>query len=275
MSDLNFKTINPREDEFFKDGVIYCKTCKTARTVTSPDGQMIVRCACECMTKAYNEEVKRKEQARRMERLNFLKRNSLLGPRYINSSFNNLDLERPESFKIAVSRCQKYCLNWDKIYSKGLGIYIFGDTGTGKTKLTACICNYLLERNVTVLVTNFLEISKRLRAAFQSGQETEEQLIREFVDVDLLILDDIGTEKLMKGDSESFMQERIYDIINRRYVNFKPIIFSSNYSLQQLLNERGLMEKTVDRISAISSAVIHLDGSSYREVELRREEKLF
>ena len=67
------------------------------------------------------------------------------------------------------------------------------------------------------------------------------------------------------------MQEKIYDIINRRYANKMPTIFTSNYSIQDLINDRGLEVKTADRIAEMSNAVIKLEGTSYRETMLRRK----
>ena len=268
-------TLKPRADEYLKDGVIFCEKCHTPRSWTSPDGEMQGYCACACMKESYTKRIEEERQRQKMEWLNQLKRNSLLGRRYENSSFDKLDLNRPESFIRAKTRCEKFCANWYEVEERGLGMYLFGPSGTGKTELTACICNYLLEKKVTVLVTNFLEVSKRLRSAFTTGQETEEEIIKRFAEVALLIIDDIGTEKVVKGESETFMQERIYDIINRRYVNMKPTIFTSNYSIEELINERGVIQKTVDRINEMSSAVMRLEGSSYRSTKIKQEEKIF
>ena len=50
-----------------------------------------------------------------------------------------------------------------------------------------------------------------------------------------------------------------------------PTIFTSNYSIQDLINDRGLEVKTADRIAEMSNAVIKLEGTSYRETMLRRK----
>ena len=61
------------------------------------------------------------------------------------------------------------------------------------------------------------------------------------------------------------MQTVLFDIINERYNQGKPTIFSSNYSLNELVNLRGISEKTVDRISGMTSgAVIKIEGKSRR-----------
>ena len=57
----------------------------------------------------------------------------------------------------------------------------------------------------------------------------------------------------------------IFDIINKRYNNKKATIFSSNHSLNELINKSGIAEKTVDRISEMASgAVMKIEGASLR-----------
>lgn len=273
---FNLEPIILREDEYLDNGIIYCRHCRTPRSWKSDDGEMSGRCACACQSKAFEEEQARNKAEERMRELNRLKRNSLLGERYKNSSFDKLDLNRPQSFVRAVERCKKFCENWKEVKKRGLGIYLYGDSGLGKTELTACICNNLLEKYVTVLVTSFIELSKRIRASFQSGNyETEEEIIDMFASVDLLILDDIGTDKMRKGEEDTFMQNRVYDVINRRYVKLLPTVFTSNYSINALLEERGIMSKTIDRINQMVHAIIHLEGTSYRQVKVEQETKVF
>lgn len=263
-----------KADEYFgKDGLIFCKHCNTPRTWISDDGSFKVRCLCKCQKDKQQELEKQIQAALEFEKIKSLKELSLLGRRYTNSSFENLDMNRPQSFVKAVKRCKSYCDNWDLVKKQGYGIYLFGSVGTGKTELVACICNALVARLVPVIITNFLEISKKLRDSYNREVETENEIISRLAKVELLIIDDIGSEKLVKNNKESFMQEKIYDIVNRRYINKMPTIFTSNYSIQQLIDERGLEIRTADRIAEMSNAVMKLDGSSYRETKIIKEQK--
>ena len=63
---------------------------------------------------------------------------------------------------------------------------------------------------------------------------------------------------------ENWLQEKIYDIINSRYIDLKPVIFSSNYSIEQLA-ERGFMEKTIDRVSEMSTAIMKIQEKNFRK----------
>ena len=148
----------------------------------------------------------------------------------------------------------------------GHGIYLFGVKGTGKTHLTACIANELLKKCVPVLLTNLFEISKSLKSTFGKGStSTERAVIERLSNVDFLFLDDIGTEIFTKNSADTWMQTVLFDIINERYNQGNPTVFSSNYSLNELINLRGISEKTVDRISGMTSgAVMKIEGKSRR-----------
>ena len=262
------QTFELREDEYLKDGLIYCKNCNTPRQCFV-EKNVTFRCACECRRKKYEEEEERKRLELEIERLKALKKNSLLGKRYENSTFETLDRNRPESFLNAVKRCEDYCNKWQEVKEKGLGLYIFGDVGTGKTELSACIVNCLLSKLVPVLITNFLEISKRIRASYNIENETEESIILKFANIDFLILDDLGVENIKNDSDNSFLQEKIFDIVNLRYINKRPTIFTSNYSIEKLLKEKGLQRRIVERIADMSNARFELRGESYRNGRLK------
>ena len=73
---------------------------------------------------------------------------------------------------------------------------------------------------------------------------------------------------------DMWMQEKVFEVINARYIEQKPIIFTANYSLKELIEERGIAKRTVDRIMEMCE-VIRLDGASYRIVAMKNREKLF
>lgn len=270
---MEIKDFELKDDEYIKDDLIFCKTCNTPRLWKSEDGEIVTKCLCSCQTKARDISIEAEKAKQKMLKLERLRINSLLGTKYKNSSFENLDLKRPNSFVVASKRCKKFCDNWELVKSEGCGIYLFGTVGTGKTELSACICNYLMQRYIPVLITNFLEVSKDLRASYHANNESEMQIIDKLTNIDLLVIDDIGTEKLVKQDgSNSFMQEKVFDIINLRYINKMPTIFTSNYSLNQLITERGFEQKVVDRIAEMSQAVIKLEGTSYRRELVNRNQ---
>lgn len=248
-----------------EDGLLYCKDCHTLRVTKEIVPMLNKRMPvwCECMKEKERKEKERESQLRKMAHLSRLKSASLLGERYSDVSFDKTDLAINESFIKAYNRCKKYCEITDTALEKGYGIYLFGDSGTGKTHLTACMCNELINQFQECLFTNFFEISKLIRATWNKNN-TSPDIIKKICEVDFLFIDDLGTEKLQRNGEDNWLQDQVFDIINKRYNNRKPTIFSSNYSLNELITDRGMMQKTVDRINEMSTATIKLTGSSYR-----------
>jgi DNA replication protein DnaC len=251
-----------REDEYLKDEVIYCKSCNTARMFIH--GNFRVRCLCKCQGEAQKRaEEEAKERERLKEIANYQKA-SLIGERYKNARFETAETGHNATFDAAYIRCKKYCEVSDKVLSGGLGIYIYGDKGTGKTHLTACMANALIQQRRQVLFTNFAEISKLLRSTFGKKNESEAGYISRLATIDFLFIDDLGTERVQTKDGDLWLQEKIFDVLNKRYNNRKPTVFTSNYSLQELITERGIAERTIDRIAEMSSVVLKINGNSYR-----------
>jgi DNA replication protein DnaC len=221
----------------------------------------------------YWRECRCSKQQRIMEKINQLKKCSLMGKRYENVTFENSEIGTNASFDSAFDRCQKYCEVWENAFKNGQGIYLFGDKGVGKTHITACIANELMKNFVPVLFTSLFEISKAVKATFsRESPETEQNLIRKFSEIDLLIFDDLGTEIFTKNEQNTWQQTLLFDLINQRYNANKPTIFSSNHSINDLVAIRGLMDKTADRICQMTSgAVMKISGKSLRN---KKPEKL-
>ena len=248
-----------------EDGLLYCTKCHTRRCTKEPVPMFGRRMpvTCDCMKEAERKEQEREEQEAKMRQLDRLRGASLLGDRYKDTTFDKTDLSRPDDFQKAFRRCRKYCQIPDQALEHGYGMYIYGDSGTGKTHLTACMCNELISQLKQCLFTNFFEISKLIQSTW-NGNNDASVVIKRICEVDFLFLDDLGTESLTKNGEDNWLQGQVFDIINKRYNNKKPTIFSSNYSLNELVKDRGMMDKTVDRIGEMSTAMIRLSGESYR-----------
>lgn len=269
----NFLPLQTNEE--IRDNMIYCTKCGEEKiSVHKHYTGVIVARRCIC-SKCYEEEQKRlkeeEERKNKFARIEKLKKRSLIDERYANKQFSDLDLTN-NSFKKAYDRCKKYCDIASEVYENGYGIYLYGNSGVGKTLLTACMANELMEREYPVLFTNFFEILKAIRNTFNNkSTETDDSIINDITEVDFLFIDDLGTESLSKNSGDNFTQDKIFEIINKRYNKKKPTIFSSNYQIKELVSSRNFMDKTVDRINEMSSAVIEIKGESYRTKKVMSE----
>lgn len=150
---------------------------------------------------------------------------------YQNNTFDKDDMQAP--------KLSKKMLNYSKHFAtfkeNGQGLLLYGKTGTGKSFYTACIANYLLEQGYTVVMTTISDLIARIqREAF------EKDVLKEIGEYDLLILDDLGTER-----DTSFSQEKVFDIIDKRYRNNLPMVVSTNLTSEQIANPKNTNEARV------------------------------
>ena len=260
----NLSISDLKDDEMIIDNTIVCKNCGTPRMLTLEDG-LRVRAMCKCQSEYYSRKEKEKAFQKRLEKMKYLQEMSLTGLRYKNSKFENLDLNVDETFVSTAERLKTFVERWQDIKEAGAGFYLYSKTpGNGKTELASCTSNALFERYIPAIVLNMIEVSKRLRYSYSQGGQSEFEFLRDLAGVDFLVIDDLGIECLSKSGADTFLQERLYDIINRRYILRKPTAFTSNFTLEQLVKERGLWLRTADRIREMSHAMIELKGASYR-----------
>lgn len=270
-----FSTMTSSQNDTYigEDGLLYCSKCHTLRVtkekVRGFNAHMPVW--CKCMKEAEQKQKEEEEYKLKMQKLGRLRSASLLGERYKDTTFANTDTTVDGDFLKAYVRCKKYCEVADEVLENGYGIYIYGNSGTGKTHLTACICNELISQYRQCLFTNFLEISKLIKSTWSKLNTDAETVIKRICEIDFLFIDDLGTEILQKNGEDNWLQEQVFDIINKRYNNRKPTIFSSNHSLNELVEKRGMMSKTVDRIMEMSTAIIKVNGTSYRAKNRRKD----
>lgn len=259
------------DTEYIANNEIYCKNCNTPRTCFGIT--QIVRCMCKCQKAEYEKkanEAKQKEREKRVERL---KNASLLGERYQHTSFDQTDVHSA-NFKVVYDRFRKYSEVADEVLNRGIGIYLYGNKGAGKTHLTAALANALMEGLHGVVFTNFAEISEKIRSTFGTGRDSERAFMDKLAEIDFLFIDDFGTELLTKGEQDRWLQEKVFEVVNKRYNNKKPIIFTSNYSLLEMIDKRGLSDKTADRIFEVCE-LMKLEGESYRAKAKNKQARIF
>lgn len=256
--------LKPKEDEYLEKGVPYCKNCKTARYFIRED--FIVPCKCKCQLEEIEKQHEQEQIEAEKRRLMELKEKSLLNKRYCECNFGMVEIINEDHLNI-VNRLKKYCEGF-KNNDTGIGVYLYGESGSGKTLLTACMIDGLISQGVECLFTNMVKIKQDL---FSTDIRKQKTFFEKLSRVPVLFIDDFGTENVKKNGEDNFLQEIIYDIVNTRYNNMLPTIYTSNCSLKQCVEEKGILKKTIDRIYE-STVQMKLDLPSYR---LRKKENLY
>lgn len=242
-----------------------CKKCNTptAKPIENSMGiEFVQRVICDCESKRIRKEQETLQAYEKQIKIKKLLKSSLIAERYENASFETTVMSNNDGFREAFNRCKKYCEKSSEVLKNGYGIYLFGDPGIGKTHLTACMNKELIKSLHSTLFTNFFQISEGLKSTFKNGSESN--FLSMINSVDFLFLDDLGTERVQKNGENMWLQEKIFEIVNMRYNHKKSTIFSSNYSILQLVSERGIMPKTADRIAEMSTIQLKITGTSFR-----------
>ena len=124
---------------------------------------------------------------------------------------------------------------------KSLGLLLWGDVGTGKSFFAGCIANALLDKGVPVLMTNFSRILNTLTGMYSDDRS---QFIDSFNKYSLLIIDDLGIER-----SSEFALEQVFNVIDSRYRSKKPLIVTTNLTLDELKHPKDLaIARIYDRV---------------------------
>ena len=113
------------------------------------------------------------------------------------------------------------------------GVFFYGATGTGKTFLAAIIAQSFIRDGKRVTFYDMPSLYDAIKHTFDTNESTA-AFIDNVCDSDLLILDDMGTERVTDWTSE-----QLYLIVNRRYNANRPLIATSNFDFAGLERRLG------------------------------------
>jgi len=192
----------------------------------------------ECEKDAADKEPEQKES-------NFERMEKNIPLRYLDADTKNID-----------SRI----INWLK-EQKNEFLFIHGPCGTGKTYASCAITMRLRAKKIPCKLVFSSDLFASLRRSFnkKTWEGSEEDIIERHTGKKITIFDDVGAEK-----TSEYVIESWYNIINKRYNDMLPTIFTSNYSLDEINN------KMSDRIASrlASGTVIKLSGADKRLLEM-------
>ena len=237
-----------------KSDFIECEYCKnklyrriiewelygTKRTITLD----YERCKCNKAKAYWNEYDLKKlrilEEQRKLELMQEFSRkvekiikNSKISKRNLNYKFDNFE----------TNNSNKKVFNNLKNYSEKLvngiekkGLILVGNNGVGKTHLACSIANKLIENGIPVIYGTLINLLAELRNSYDTDNDISEmEIIKLYENVALLIIDDLGKEK-----PSEWGLEKLFTIINSRYENNLPVIITTNYNQNSLVERLSL-----------------------------------
>lgn len=190
--------------------------------------------------------------------------NSVIPARYRGVSFDRPPITEIDS--VIVNAVKDWVAALDENIAEGRGIWLMGDTGTGKTSLAMLVSKEVLKSGRTAAIYSLPKLLARIRSTYDQAAEADSytDFFETLCDVDLLHLEDLGTEKRTE-----WVLEQLYALINERYERRKSIMVTTNFDQTEL--EEQLGDRIVSRLVEICGDPLPLYGTDKR-VEFRPPE---
>ena len=123
--------------------------------------------------------------------------------------------------------CRRYAFGF---HEKAGNLLFSGNTGLGKTFLSACIARTVADQGHSVVYESAGKLFQTLEKARFEANDENRRAAAKYAECDLLIVDDLGTE--LPGQ---FVTAALYSLINDRLLEAKPTIISTNLSEEELV----------------------------------------
>ncbi|RSK28114.1 hypothetical protein EJF36_15185 [Bacillus sp. HMF5848] len=198
-------------------------------------------------------------EAHTRSKIKYFEQFSILNADLKNASFENFKSPYESQFH-AAKLTYDYLMQF---HESRHSLYLYGKPGRGKSHLAVSAYKFVKELGYTALFFDVPKLMNVIRGIVRKDVDvSENDLFTAIEQVDLLILDDIGAERMTE-----WVDETLYLVINQR--QGKSTIYTSNVPIDQLHTRYD--ERLADRIKNNMSEkdIIHIDTPhSYRERNL-------
>jgi len=195
--------------------------------------------SCDCVDheeqRRIEEEEKRRRDARIKQAIDILIKSA--GKR-----FEEAELQDFQKATRLHKMAHKYLDNLSENIKNGDGLLIYGEPGNGKTHLLVALGKEIIRRGYRVKFRSVPNLLDQIRNSYnkESG-DSEEDIFKQIKEAEVLLLDDLGAEKWTE-----WVEAKLYQIIDYRYRNCLPILFTSNLDEPQIQEITG--RRTYDRL---------------------------
>lgn len=250
------------DGDYVQDGILYCGKCHTPKQcrVNICGIEKLVGCTCKCGSNAplMKQHQETEERGRRLE-IEQLRLTGIADKQIQKYSFDMAEDNKQ------VQIAWRYVNAFPRLKKDNVGLLFWGGVGGGKTFCAGCIANTLINNGVSVLVTSFPRIL---------GAEYEERagLMDAISRYSLVIIDDLGAER-----QSQYALETVCMAIDERYKSGKPLIVTTNLSLDEIKNPKNTeYARIYDRVIEMCMPIKFDDGSrrkkeASRKMEIARE----
>jgi DNA replication protein DnaC len=186
-------------------------------------------------------------------------------PRYARCDLSNLVLYENERLKRAVRTARQFAEAFPIVER---GLFLDGPPGIGKTHIAVAVLKHVIMRTgARGLFYDTRELLRIIRSTFNPVTRTAEMdVLQPVMTAELLVLDDLGAEK-----PSEWVEETMNLIVNTRYNERRPTIFTSNF--EDLPDEEGDPQSLKARVGFRIHSRLHemcefleYDGADYRHL---------
>ena len=194
------------------------------------------RCDCKKAKEYWNmkDEIEHLKQRREHYKklIHRIYKETYMKANYQNKNFENYNAKLVNRKAVEIVKdYTKKCIEG----SEANGMIITGASGIGKTHLAAAIANKLIESGKIVLMGRLTTLLDKIKETFVDSTKSENELIELYSNVEMIIIDDLGTERISK-----WALEKLYTIVENRNENRLPIIITTRF------DKDGLLERFKD-----------------------------
>lgn len=157
------------------------------------------------------------------------------------------------------SKAAQYILEFEKAKAeRNNSIAFLGQVGSGKTHLTVAIASKLIDKDIEVRYFQFREEITKLKQNI-TDDEVYQSMMNKYKHTPVLLIDDL----FKKGKQEAKVSDAdiriMFEIVNYRYINYLPIIVSSEMSADDLIDvDEGLGSRI---IQMAKNYLIYVEGA--------------
>lgn len=177
---------------------------------------------------------------------------SMIPKRFADKNFEAYEATEKGQYQ-ALKSCMDFAQELKADWFSGKTLLLIGTPGTGKTHLACAVGHEAIKQGRTVLYTTVTRLLEDIKSSWNDKERSVKNIIARYVSVDLLIMDEIGA---FRGISER-EKDYLFEVINARYEQMKPMIAVSNLRLSGADSiEAYLEERSFDRLCEQARLVV-------------------